>query len=155
MISSDSSPEQIWKLMGATRKLTRSALMHQHVIAQHSGLHVTDAECIDFLLEMGPSTAGALAKATGLTTGAMTNVIDRLEKAGFVKRSADPNDRRKVIVSYLPEKHINTKKLYAALAKNVQQLFEGYSAEQLNFLTTYTTALTEIYQEQVLHINDL
>src|SRR5882757_4375726 len=95
----------LYDLMIEIRRLTRTTLMHQHLIAQRIGLNVTDAECIDFLQEMGPSTAGALAKATGLTTGAITNVIDRLEKAGFVKRGPDPKDRRKVIVSFIPDKH--------------------------------------------------
>src|SRR6201995_6198325 len=95
----------VFELMLAVRKLTRTTLMHQHIIAGSMGLRVTDAECIDFLQEMGPSTAGDLAKATRLTTGAITSMIDRLEKAGYVKRSADPNDRRKVIVSFVPKKH--------------------------------------------------
>jgi MarR family transcriptional regulator, organic hydroperoxide resistance regulator len=142
----------VYSLMWEVRKFTRSTLILQHVIAQHNGLHVTDAECIDFLLEMGPSTAGALAKATRLTTGAITNVIDRLEKAGFVKRSPDPNDRRKVIVSYVPEKHSRSKAYYSALANEVQQLFLKYNAEQLEFLIKHTQALTEIYQQQVSNI---
>ncbi len=78
---------EVYSLMWEIQKFTRSSLMLQQIIAQKAGLHVTDAECIDFLMEMGPSTAGDLAKATRLTTGAITNVIDRLERAGFVKRS--------------------------------------------------------------------
>jgi DNA-binding MarR family transcriptional regulator len=139
-------------LMWAVRKFTRSTLIHQHVIANRMGLHVTDAECIDFLQEMGPSTAGDLAKATRLTTGAITNVIDRLEKAGFVKRSPDPNDRRKVIVSFLPKKHSGAKAHYGALANAVQELFAGYTEDQLKFLLQHTQALTEIYQSQTKNI---
>ena len=67
-------------------------------------LNVTDAECLDFLSDMGPSTAGDLAKITRLTTGAITNAIDRLEKAGFVERKHDVNDRRKVIVKIIEKK---------------------------------------------------
>jgi DNA-binding MarR family transcriptional regulator len=138
----------VYELMTEVRKLTRSTLMLQHVIAENIGLHVTDAECIDFLQEMGPSTAGDLAKATRLTTGAITNVIDRLEKSGFVKRDPDPNDRRKVIVSFLPKKLTRAKSNYAALAHKVQNLFSGYDAKQLKFLIRHTQALNEIYQVQ-------
>jgi DNA-binding MarR family transcriptional regulator len=151
-LASDSA--SVSDLMLAVRKMTRSTLIHQHVIAAIMGLHVTDAECIDFLQEMGPSTAGDLSRATRLTTGAITNVIDRLEKAGFVKRSHDPKDRRKVIVTFLPEKHATHAKIhYSALAGAVQNLFEAYSDNQLRFLIQHTQALTDIYQEQTQRID--
>ncbi|NCD70220.1 MarR family winged helix-turn-helix transcriptional regulator [Mucilaginibacter agri] len=151
---STENPTSIYDLMWAVRKFTRSSLILQHMIAQDIGLNVTDTECMDFLQEMGPSTAGALAKATRLTTGAITNVIDRLEKAGFVKRSADPTDRRKVIVTFVPDKHTNAKIHYAALSTVVAELFSTYTEEQLKFLTDHTNALNEIYQEQALKIKE-
>ncbi len=140
------------QLLWAVRRFTRSTLILQHVIAEDMGLHVTDAECIDFLQEMGPSTAGDLAKATRLTTGAITNVIDRLAKAGFVKRSPDPKDRRKVIVSFLPEKHGPAKIHYTALSTAVENFFSKYSKEELQFLLRHTQSLTEIYQTQTRDI---
>src|ERR1700759_1126607 len=124
----------VFELMLAVRKLTRTTLMHQHIIAGSMGLRVTDAECIDFLQEMGPSSAGDLAKATRLTTGAITSMIDRLEKAGLGKRSPDPNGRSKGIVSFLPQKHAPTKNRYGSLAGAVQKLFVGYTEQQLQFL---------------------
>ena len=152
MATNNSEHTSVYELMMAVRKFTRSTLLLQHIIAEDMGLHVTDAECIDFLQEMGPSTAGDLAKATRLTTGAITNVIDRLEKAGFVKRSPDPKDRRKVIVSFLPQKHTRTKAHYGALAGAVQKLFSEYDEQQLKFLLQHTRALTEIYQAQTKQI---
>jgi DNA-binding MarR family transcriptional regulator len=144
---------KVYDLMWALRRFTRSSLLLQHTIAQNIGLNVTDAECIDFLQEMGPSTAGALAKATKLTTGAITNVIDRLEKAGFVKRTADPNDRRKVIVTLIPDKHARTKQHYARLAAQVEQLFRTYDEKQLSFLIRHTETLDQIYKEQTEKID--
>lgn len=146
------SKKEVYDLMWEIRKFTRSSLILQHVIAQKAGLHVTDAECIDFLMEMGPSTAGALAKATRLTTGAITNVIDRLEKAGFVRRSPDVTDRRKVVVSYLPQKNTGIKAYYTSLAAEVQQLFMKYDNDELTFLINHTQALADIYIGQVKNI---
>ena len=152
-MSSDKSPDaSVYELMWEVRKFTRSTLLFQHVVAKNIGLNVTDAECIDFLMEMGPSTAGDLARATGLTTGAITNVIDRLEKAGFVRRGPDPDDRRKVIVTFIPDKHAKAKVHYGAMARDVQQLFSGYSVRELKFLIRHTHALAEIYQAQVTKI---
>lgn len=139
----------IYELMDSLRKLTRSTLLLQTAIAANIGLQATEAECIDFLKEMGPSTAGELAKATRLTTGAITNLIDRLEKAGFVKRSPDAKDRRKVIVSIQPKKINKAKPYYDALASDVLTLFSTYSHEQLKFLIQHTRHLTGIYQARV------
>jgi len=149
MPSQNKIPTEVYDLMWEIRKFTRSTLMLQQIIAEKVGLYVTDAECIDFLMEMGPSTAGDLAKATRLTTGAITNVIDRLEHAGFVKRSPHPKDRRKVVVSYIPEKKTGMDVHYASLAKAVQQKLSTYSKKDLDLLIKHTGELTKIFQEQV------
>lgn len=77
-------------LLDASKRLsTRTVFFHQ-AVAHHLGLHVTDHKCLDLVLEEGRVTAGRLAEWTGLTTGAITSVINRLEKAGFVRRVKDP-----------------------------------------------------------------
>src|SRR5215469_14007389 len=91
-------------LMQSGREMSRVSLLFRHCVAEAIGLHVTDAECIDYLLDAGYATAGQLATMTGLTTGSVTTMIDRLEKAGFVRREADATDRRKVIVKPVMEK---------------------------------------------------
>jgi MarR family transcriptional regulator, organic hydroperoxide resistance regulator len=142
------SDMMVYKLMDATRKLTRASLMLQSAIAEKMNLNPTDAECIDFLMETGPCTAGDLAKVTRLTTGAVTSVIDRLEKAGFVKRESDPHDRRKVIIRFIPKKHAKAKQYYAAMAKEVYGLFSLYNQTKLTALVQHTDALTSIFQNQ-------
>ncbi len=137
----------IYGLMTATRKLTRSSLMLQYAIAEKMNLNPTDAECIDFLMEMGPSTAGDLAKVTRLTTGAITSVIDRLQSAGFVKRENDPHDRRKVIITFIPKKHEMAKRYYSIMAKDVYELFSDYSESKIKLLTEHSNALTAIFQK--------
>ena len=153
MPSKGKTDPAVYELMVALRKLTRTTLLHQQAVAASVGLHATDAECIDFLQEMGPSTAGDLARATRLTTGAITNVIDRLEKAGFVERKPDADDRRKVIVSLLPQKHLPARQHYHHLAKNVEDLFTAYTPQELELLVSHTRALAQIYQEEIEGIN--
>jgi DNA-binding MarR family transcriptional regulator len=146
---------QVYDLMTATRRFTRSSLMFQYAVAEKMQLNPTDAECIDFLMEMGPSTAGDLARATRLTTGAITAVIDRLEKAGFVKREPDPGDRRKVIIRFLPKKHTGAKVFYDAMAKDVFQLFSAYNDHTLQSILQHTDSLTQIFQahaEEIFHM---
>jgi DNA-binding MarR family transcriptional regulator len=140
---------QVNDLMTAVRVLTRSSLLFQNAIAEKMKLNVSDAECIDFLMEMGPSTAGDLAKITRLTTGAITNVIDRLEKAGYVKREKDPKDRRKVIVAIVAEKHKKAKKYYESMTGDIFNLFSKYNKKELKFLLNHTMAVNNIYQQHM------
>src|ERR1700733_11041636 len=97
-----SRKELITKLAAAMRDVSGLSVLHSQAVAGRLGINSTDLECLD-LVERGPVAAGALAGATGLTTGAITGVIDRLERAGFVRREADSADRRKVLVRALPK----------------------------------------------------
>src|SRR5664279_840074 len=147
MATEKNTDTRVYELLTATRKLTRSSLMFQYAVAEKMNLNPTDAECIDFLMEMGPCTAGDLAKVTRLTTGAITSVIDRLEKSGFVKRERDPHDRRKVIIRFLPKKHEKAKQYYAGMANDAYQLFSGYNESKLKLLLQHSDALTAIFQK--------
>ena len=154
MSKKDTVEKEVFDLMWEIQKFTRTSLMLQYTIAQKVGLNATDAECLDYLMEMGPSTAGALAKATRLTTGAVTTMIDRLERDGFVKRSADPNDRRKVIVSVVPERKAVIGKYYRELGMAVQTLLATYSKKDLALLIQHTNALTAVYEGRQQTVQD-
>src|SRR6476659_7508269 len=84
----------------ACRRMSTTTLLFHGAVADKLGLNPSDHKCADLVREHGPLTAGRLAELTGLTTGAITGVIDRLERRGWVKRERDPNDRRKVIVAW-------------------------------------------------------
>lgn len=95
------------------RDMSGLGVLYSQAVAERLGINATDLECLDHIVTKGPITAGALAEATGLTTGAITGVIDRLERAGFAKREPDASDRRKVLVRALP-----------AVGKRIMPLFE-------------------------------
>jgi DNA-binding MarR family transcriptional regulator len=139
-------------LMQAGREMSRASLLFRHCVAEAMGLHVTDAECIDYLLEAGQATAGQLATMTGLTTGSVTTMIDRLEKAGFVRREADATDRRKVIVKPVMEKIAQFAQFYDALVKDADLLHAKYTDEELELLTDYNNGLTELYERQIAKV---
>jgi DNA-binding MarR family transcriptional regulator len=80
------------------RRFVVELLVSSYAATEDVGVNPTDLGSLCLLLLHGPAPAGRLAELTGLTTGAVTGVIDRLEKGGFVRREADPADRRKVIV---------------------------------------------------------
>jgi MarR family transcriptional regulator, organic hydroperoxide resistance regulator len=136
-------------LMRSEKDLSRSSLMFRSVIANAFGLNVTDAECLDYLMDFGPATAGKLAELTGLTNGAITNVIDRLEKAGFVTRQSDPKDRRKVMVAIVQEKIQAVAEMYRPTVMKIYGLYAGYSDEDLEFLLGFYQDMLRIYQEGI------
>jgi DNA-binding MarR family transcriptional regulator len=81
------------------RQLSQATVLFHAQIAEHVGLSATDHKCLDLAMQADrPLTAGQIADLSGLSTGAVTGVIDRLERAGFVRRVRDPHDRRKVLV---------------------------------------------------------
>ncbi|MET0865285.1 MAG: MarR family transcriptional regulator [Nakamurella sp.] len=82
------------------RDFMARAVLFQDAVARSAGLNSTDLQAVSLLLSQGPATPGELAQRTGLTAGgAITAVIDRLEKAGYVSRERDASDRRRVIVT--------------------------------------------------------
>jgi DNA-binding MarR family transcriptional regulator len=86
------------EIMESLVRFIASVVLNNHAMAQQIGLGPTDSQFMTLLGVHGPLTPGRLAELTGLTSGTVTGVVDRLEKAGFVRRDRDAGDRRKVIV---------------------------------------------------------
>lgn len=132
------------------RALSASTVMFHAAIAEHLGLGATDHKVLDFLLRTGPATAGELARITGLTTGAITGVIDRLEAAGYAKRVRDPGDRRKVLVhptlGARGERRLG--QLFASLARGVAKLAASYDDEELATIVDYLTRADALMREE-------
>jgi len=117
------------------------------------GVNSTDLECLDLILMNGPSTAGEIARHTGLTSGAVTGLIDRLERLELVERIADPNDRRKVRVQVRPEKIAPIGALYAPLEKSMQALLAGYSRDELKILLDFSERAGDYMLRRVTELN--
>ena len=115
---------------------TESALFHHHAAAAN-GLGITDSKTISTLMQEGPMTAGEIAKRLGLTTGAITNVIDRLVRAGLARRVADPKDRRKVIVEVDLAGLEKLSHVYDSIGDAFRTLLAQYTVDQLHFLIDY------------------
>jgi DNA-binding MarR family transcriptional regulator len=123
-------------LNAAMREASGQGVLYSQLVAARLGIHSTDLECLDWIAR-GPVTAGALAEATGLTTGAITGVIDRLERAGFAAREPDPNDRRKVLVRALPAIAKQIGPLFAPMERAAMESLASYSEKELQLILDF------------------
>lgn len=121
----------------ALREVSGLGVLHSQDIAARLGLNSTDLECLGHIGEGEAVTAGDLAKATGLTTGAITGVIDRLARAGFATRERDETDRRKVYVRARPEGLARAYPLFEPMRRRAAEALADYSDAELAFLLTF------------------
>jgi len=142
------------RLMLALRRSSAAGMLHGQTVARRVGVNSTDLECLDLILMSGPSTAGEIARHTGLTSGAVTGLIDRLERLGLVERTADAADRRKVLVRVREDKIGPIAQLYAPLEKAMQSLLAGYSREELKVLIDFAERSSDLLQARVSELND-
>ncbi|MGN7356352.1 MarR family winged helix-turn-helix transcriptional regulator [Paenibacillus sp. SAF-054] len=127
---------------------TRTVLYQQNVAAS-LGLYNNDLKSVDILRETGPITAGELSKITGMATGSITALIDRLEKAGYVRRQNDPSDRRRVIIVPEYEYKEEVTGIYRPLHDTMVELISSYSEEELKVITHFMGKASGILEEQI------
>ena len=125
------------QLEEAMRRSSAQGVLYGQTVANVAGIANSDLECMDILYLEGRVTAGRLAEVTGLTTGAITGVVDRLEKAGLVRRERDEADRRKVYIAIVPETAMKIGQLYVPMQQAMEKVFSAYSEEELRLLLRF------------------
>src|SRR5690606_33895059 len=130
----DSKQDLVQAISTASQIFSTSTVLFHTALADRLGLNTTDHKCIDILMRRGPMTAGQLAEVTGLTTGSITTALDRLEKANFIKRVADPNDRRKVILEVIPDRLSEMVPLFEGLVGAYTRMLDEYSENELRLI---------------------
>ena len=139
---------RIWDL-GRTMS-TQTVFLHQ-ALAQSVGLNATDTKCIDLILRAPEPavTAGWLSDRTGLTSGAITHILDRLEKQQFVERLRDDQDRRRVLIRVRPETLRPLIPKYEAMGKEFLRVVEQYSDKELALICDYLQKTSEISEREL------
>ena len=133
----------------AGRHSTAVVLFHQ-AVAERLGLGPTDHKCLHLLREHGgisarePVTASKLAAITGLTTGAMTGVVARLERAGFLRREPDPQDQRRQLLYANMERAQEIHSAFAPIRKDVAATLKGFDHHQLAAIAQFLTHSTDL-----------
>nr|WP_202501312.1 MarR family transcriptional regulator [Streptomyces sp. SID5785] len=128
------------------------ALFNQ-AVADHLGLHPTDLQCLNLLtLEATPVTTGHIAELTGLTTGSATRLVDRLQKAGYVTRERDTADRRRVLVTLVPDRIAEFGAVWDRLATDWSTLFEDLDNTELTLITAHMKRTVAFSTTQVARL---
>ena len=128
-------------------------VLFSQAVADRVGITSSELETLDLFNLYGSMTPGRLAELTGLTTGGVTRLIDRLERGGFVRREPDPNDRRKVILQ--PQEPQNAACIgpyYESLGARMYELTDGFSDAELQLLLKHARSAREIMQDEVAKI---
>ena len=129
----------------------RSVQAFDDAVARRLGLNGADLRCLDWLAD-GPKTAGRLSEATGLRPAATTALVDRLVRKGFVRRVANPDDRRQVLVEMTEEGAARTWECYGPMVEEGQRLMAALTPEQLasaRDLLVQIRELTDRHREQL------
>jgi DNA-binding MarR family transcriptional regulator len=140
------------ELEHAIRRSSGLGAIFSQTVADRAGVSSSDLECLDFLNLEGRVTAGKLAEVTGLTTGAITGVVDRLETAGFVRRERDVSDRRKVFIAIVPENVVKIGKFYQHMQRAMLREWEAYSDAELRLLLRF---MAQGYKTMLAAIEEL
>jgi len=128
------------------REYLGAADMYDEAVAQSMGLRRTDLRCVDLIVRRGTMTAGALAEATGLTTGAVTFLLDRLEHAGVVRRRRDTEDRRRVLVELVPSAAHRARRIHEPVIAEMQALAGRHRAEELEIIRDFLRGARRVYE---------
>lgn len=118
-------------------------------LAKKLKLSRTDMRCLELIGQHGPLTAGQLALESGLTTGAVTFILDRLEEAGMVARRRDTEDRRRVWVEIVPEARERLEGLQRPVADEMRQVAQRFKADELAVVRDFMRQAKEVFQRQV------
>jgi DNA-binding MarR family transcriptional regulator len=133
--------ELIKELIGEFRISGNQDSAFDNLAAERLGLNRTDLHCINIIENSGGLTAGELADEAGLTTGAVTGVIDRLERAGYARRVPDPADRRRVKLEVTPSFYARADKIWGPMAADWEsRLSRRFTAEELELVTEFLRA---------------
>jgi DNA-binding MarR family transcriptional regulator len=140
------------ELIGEIRRSHSATDRFDQAVADTYGLNRTDMRLIDYLDLLGPMTAGQLASTAGLTTGAMTTALDRLEKAGYARRVRDENDRRRVLVELTDALRKAGPNVYAAHVEHSERMYKRYTQEQLELLLEFVREGRELNEREATRL---
>lgn len=153
MSTSESSRAQLQHaLILALQTVSGQSVLFSHALAGRLKMNPTDLECLGVVMASGPMTAGRLAEETGLTTGAITGIVDRLEQHGHVQRERDQKDRRRVYIHVNHQSLGQIAPLFESMEASMEKLCTRYSDAELRAILDFMQAATEITRAETFNL---
>jgi DNA-binding MarR family transcriptional regulator len=150
-----SKSDLVDELIREFRASTNQDLAFEHVAADRLGINETDLHCLNIIENSAGLVAGELAAQSGLTAGAVTGVIDRLERAGFARRVPDASDRRRVIVEVTAVFYERADRIWGPVAADWHRaLAARFTAPELERITDFLRATSELGRRQLERIRE-
>ena len=140
--------ELVRQVVIGAREYGISTVLFRHSVARMLGLSVTDMECLALVFFKGLSTPSELSRYTGLTSGATTTMLDRLERAGLIERRPNPDDRRGTLIVIVKEAAERVGPLFEPARKSQEALVSSYSEKQLQLLAEFFRRSTAMWEEE-------
>jgi DNA-binding MarR family transcriptional regulator len=141
-------------LIDEVQRSQEATARFDEAVADAAGVNRTDLRCLDVLRREGSVTAGRLAEATGLTSGAMTTALDRLERAGLARRVRDTADRRRVLVEITPEAMRAAMHYYGEHMAFAERLYRRYNQAQIELLLEFVRDDREFNEQQAVRMEE-
>ena len=155
MAGTSKRKELVRDVVAGFQRTSGQGVVLSQLIADKSGLSPTDLETLGFLEQEGPVTAGRLAELSGLTTGAVTRLIDRLEAAKYVRRRDDPDDRRRVVVELDRARLKEFAPFYDPMREDSVKILERYSEKELELIARLLADMNDFGQRHADRIRAL
>ncbi|GHG51996.1 transcriptional regulator [Streptomyces griseocarneus] len=141
------------ELSTESRRYLAAYVLFNQALADHLGLHPTDVQCLSLLTaEPEPLTVKQIADMTGLTTGSATRLVDRLERGGYVVRAPDQQDRRRVLVTPVPDRLARVTAVWDDLGPAWQALLDGNTEDELEVIIRHMREAYDLSHAQMQHL---
>jgi MarR family transcriptional regulator, organic hydroperoxide resistance regulator len=137
--STSERADLLQRLEQGVRRMLAGAIIFNQQVADSVGLNATDLQCLNLLELQDALTPGDLARCCGLTTGGVTVVLDRLEKAGYIRRVANPRDRRSLLIRPVPATMRKLHKIYRSKSQSLAEALAPYTERELELILDFIT----------------
>jgi DNA-binding MarR family transcriptional regulator len=135
------------------RRLSTAVVMFHEALGNRLGLSAVDHRALSLIMRHAPLSAGTLARLTGLTPGAVTGMIDRLERVGYVRRGPDPADRRRILISPALDRENRLTSGYAELGAAMSRFMAKYDEAELAVIADYVANTIDVLEEQTRRLS--
>jgi DNA-binding MarR family transcriptional regulator len=155
MSSGSVERQQLDVLMDELQRNSDSAVLFNQAVSARAGIHPTDLKVLSLLSRQGALSPGRIAELTGLTTGAVTFMIDRLEKAGYARRVRHPKDRRSVLIELnLESIESDILKRFAQMEQAVKGVVKHYSDAELAVILDFMKTMNEVTEQVITQLHE-